>query len=527
MQLLSPTDEPRRRSGSHRRAGAALAAVGVIAALLAPTVATAVPTTTTVSYTGPAVPIPDAADLSGTMPGAAATATLPVAGLAGPITDVDVRFDGASCSATAGSTTVGLDHTFVNDLEITLTSPDGTSVLLINNTDGGGNNLCQTVLDDEATLPIQGVVTANAPFTGSFTPNAPLAGFDGGPANGSWTLTAQDFFSQDTGNIRAFSLIITTEPIAVAATKTVSGTLEEGGTVTYTIVQTNSGVADALDNAGDELTDVLPADLTLVSATATSGTATATIGTNTVTWNGSTPAGGSVTLTVTATVDTGTENRTIGNQAALAFDSDSDGDNESTALSDDPAVAGAADPTSFTVAGIPPTVTVEQGVSQPDPAVTSPIVFRVVFSEPVTGFTGSDVTLAGTAGPTTATVTGSGAAYDVSVSGMAGAGTVTASLAGGVASDAAGNLNVASASGDNTVTFAPADNATTTTSTTSTTATTGTPATTTTTVAVSGAALPATGGDAGRSTAIALTLVLLGAGLVGAAAHRRTRHDAR
>ena len=72
-----------------------------------------------------------------------------------------------------------------------------------------------------------------------------------------------------------------------------TGTFQVGGTVTYTVVLTNNGTGNQADNAGNEFTDVLPAGLTLVSATATSGTAVATVGTNTVTWNGSlAPLGG-------------------------------------------------------------------------------------------------------------------------------------------------------------------------------------------------------------------------------------------
>src|SRR5205823_5955037 len=44
----------------------------------------------------------------------------------------------------------------------------------------------------------------------------------------------------------------------------------------------------------------------------------------------------------------------------------------------------------------PPTVTVEQAVGQADPTHTSPIHFTATFSEPVTGFTDSDVSLGGT-----------------------------------------------------------------------------------------------------------------------------------
>ena len=90
---------------------------------------------------------------------------------------------------------------------------------------------------------------------------------------------------------------------------------------------------------------------------------------------------------------------------------------------------------------------------QADPTSVSPINFTVVFSESVSDFATGDVTLSGTAGATTATVTGSGTTYNVAVSGMTSNGTVIASLAAGVAHDAAGNASTASTSTDNTVTF--------------------------------------------------------------------------
>src|SRR5262249_1897194 len=100
-----------------------------------------------------------------------------------------------------------------------------------------------------------------------------------------------------------------------------------------------------------------------------------------------------------------------------------------------------------------PTVTINQGIAQADPTGTSPIVFDVVFSEPVIGFATGDVTLGGTAGATTAVVTGGPTAFTVSVTGMSQGGTVTASINAGVAQDAAANANEASTSTDNTVTW--------------------------------------------------------------------------
>src|SRR6266436_4596624 len=101
----------------------------------------------------------------------------------------------------------------------------------------------------------------------------------------------------------------------------------------------------------------------------------------------------------------------------------------------------------------PPTVTVNQAASQSDPTNTSTITFTAVFSKTVTGFSNAGVTLGGTAGATTAGVTGSGTTYNVAVSGMTQSGTVTASIPAGAASDLAGNPSTASTSTDNTVTF--------------------------------------------------------------------------
>ncbi len=141
-----------------------------------------------------------------------------------------------------------------------------------------------------------------------------------------------------------------TSKASVTGTKTVAGTLVSGASVTYTVVLTNAGLGAQADNPGNEFTDVLPPTLTLVSAAASSGTAVATVASNTVTWNGGIAASGSVTITIVATVNVATLPGTVvSNQGSIAFDSDGNGSNESTTTTDDPAVAGTNDPTSFTV----------------------------------------------------------------------------------------------------------------------------------------------------------------------------------
>ncbi|MBI3986155.1 MAG: Ig-like domain-containing protein, partial [Lentisphaerae bacterium] len=100
-----------------------------------------------------------------------------------------------------------------------------------------------------------------------------------------------------------------------------------------------------------------------------------------------------------------------------------------------------------------PTVTVNQAATQRDPTNAAPIRFTVGFSESVSDFDDTDVTLGGTAGATTALVSGSGTNYTVSVSGMTLDGTVIVTILAGAANDGMGNPSLASVSGDNTVTF--------------------------------------------------------------------------
>jgi hypothetical protein len=104
--------------------------------------------------------------------------------------------------------------------------------------------------------------------------------------------------------------------------------------------------------------------------------------------------------------------------------------------------------------GSAPTVTLNQAIGQADPTNAPPILYTVVFSQPVTGFTASDVSLAGSTvgGTLAASVTGSGASYTVAITGMTGAGTVVASIPAGAAANGPFN-SLASTSTDNTVTF--------------------------------------------------------------------------
>ena len=102
----------------------------------------------------------------------------------------------------------------------------------------------------------------------------------------------------------------------------------------------------------------------------------------------------------------------------------------------------------------PPAVTINQAVGQADPTNSGTVAFTAAFSEPVTGFTNGDVTVGGTAGGTkTASISGTGPVYTVTISGATGNGTITASIGASTVLDLAANNNTASTSTDNTVTL--------------------------------------------------------------------------
>ena len=150
------------------------------------------------AYTGPAVPIPD-----GNLDGVDIPVT--VSGV-GTLSGATFSIDGTACSTAIGSTTVGLDHTYVGDLVGTLTAPDGTTVTLFDRRGSSGNNFCQTVFDDAATDSIVTATSTDAPFTGSWKPESPLSALVAKAGDGTWTFTVADEASIDTGSVRAFTL---------------------------------------------------------------------------------------------------------------------------------------------------------------------------------------------------------------------------------------------------------------------------------------------------------------------------------
>lgn len=103
---------------------------------------------------------------------------------------------------------LSISHTAVADLAVFLVSPANTIVRLFGGVGGFGNNFVNTVLDDEAALPI---TAGSAPFTGRFRPEQPLSSFDGESSFGVWTLIIRDSRSGNTGVLLSWRLVLTSE----------------------------------------------------------------------------------------------------------------------------------------------------------------------------------------------------------------------------------------------------------------------------------------------------------------------------
>jgi subtilisin-like proprotein convertase family protein len=102
--------------------------------------------------------------------------------------------------------TVNITHTWITDLSIWITSPEGEEVQLAQEPEGApntGQNMTNCRFDDEAETAFD-YVSGAAPYTGSWQPVEQLGIFEGFSSMGTWTLRAADFEGADTGTIGIF-----------------------------------------------------------------------------------------------------------------------------------------------------------------------------------------------------------------------------------------------------------------------------------------------------------------------------------
>ncbi len=166
------------------------------------------PSPQTYRYTGPAVQIPDNSATGVEVP-------LLVSGGPDQISSLILSFDGVPAGVP------GLLHPRVRDLQISLTSPQGTTVaLLLFNKDGA--NLRDTYIHDRAE---KSIFSFNYPFdfppyTGTYMPfgNGKMDSFLGENPNGTWKIVVKDLVPENTGSVNQWSLYFNGEPVLPVGT---------------------------------------------------------------------------------------------------------------------------------------------------------------------------------------------------------------------------------------------------------------------------------------------------------------------
>lgn len=139
------------------------------------------------------------------------SSTITVAGAPSVLTDLNL--------------TTFITHTFCGDIDMTLTSPNGTIVTITTDNGGGNDNVFNgTIWDDDAdpgnTAPFAAATNAafnwvvdntytNLVSEPTLVPEEAMAAFIGQDPNGVWTLTLNDDAGADGGSINSWTLDIT------------------------------------------------------------------------------------------------------------------------------------------------------------------------------------------------------------------------------------------------------------------------------------------------------------------------------
>ena len=169
-----------------------------------------------------------------------------IAGSTGTIADINI-------------VDLDLSHTYINDLLISISSPNGTSVTLVDQICGNQNNMF-IGFDDES--PNNHNSIPCPPLDGSsYQPDGNLSDFIGENGDGTWVLTVEDLANQDGGSLNAWSIDICYEQLVPLAA-TIQGTdvdcfgestgtafvIPSGGTGAYTYQWSNGDTGSATTN---------------------------------------------------------------------------------------------------------------------------------------------------------------------------------------------------------------------------------------------------------------------------------------
>lgn len=156
----------------------------------------------------------------------------------------------SSCGTAAEivSVKVNIIHNWVQDLDISLIAPNGSTINLSSDNGGSGDNYINTVF---TTSGLMSITSGTAPFTGNYTPEEPFSNLSGS-AVGNWTLKVVDDDYIIGGTIVNWSIVVKTNqneivtyswsPTTGLSNSNISNPIASPSTTTtYTMTATRNG----------------------------------------------------------------------------------------------------------------------------------------------------------------------------------------------------------------------------------------------------------------------------------------------
>lgn len=150
--------------------------------------------------------------------------------------DIPIVVSGSGTSIDDVNLSLDMTHTWVGDLVVTLTSPDGTSAVVFDrpgvplSTFGCSNNNVSASFDDDATLSAMDLEDdcdgSDPAIAGNYQPLNPFSVFNGENPNGTWLLNVADNAGGDIGELVSAELEICTPPCTPMITCPAPATFE-------------------------------------------------------------------------------------------------------------------------------------------------------------------------------------------------------------------------------------------------------------------------------------------------------------
>ena len=153
-------------------------------------------------------------------------------------------------AATISDVNISIDisHTYIQDLVISLISPNNTEVILFSRECNAEDNIAVTYDDDAADK-----ITCASPVTGSAIPTNPLSDFNLENSSGDWTLKIIDYYNVDIGTLNNWSIEICEQQSNTNSVLIAADPIAVTSSIEYTLLETDLSASSAGSTTAEQL----------------------------------------------------------------------------------------------------------------------------------------------------------------------------------------------------------------------------------------------------------------------------------